>query len=156
MPPEENVSRKQDWNFGPFNMQSSATTRSQATSMQLSYNRVSCQGCLYSGLGTRLYTQSAWTGFNPYYPVGHYQSSVGPYQWRGLGITTRIAYTQNTRMVCSYVTLKRSGVTHASFPAALAHWSIYKRGQAGVQGYTLHSYIPIKSVDRHLQAVGSS
>ena len=57
-------------------------------------------------------------------------------------------------MVCSYITLKRSGVTHASFPAALAHWSIYKKGQAGVQGYTLHSYIPIKSVDRHLQAVG--
>ena len=55
--------------------QSSAITRSQATLMQFPYNLASYQGCLHSGLGTRLYTQSAWTGFNPYYPVSHCQNS---------------------------------------------------------------------------------
>ena len=40
---------------------------------------------------------------------------------------------------------KRSGVTHASFPAALAHWSIYKKGQARVQGYS--AQLLIRSVD---------
>ena len=72
---------------------------------------------------------------------------------RFLGIMTRIAYTQNTTGVQIYY-IKRSGVTHASFPATLAHWSIYKKGQARVQGYS--AQLPMKCVDRHMQAVGSS
>ena len=108
---KKNVSCKWDWNFILLNMQSSATTRSQATSMQFPYDLASYQGCLYSGIG---YTQSTWTGFNLYYPVGHSELSRSILVGRlTLGITTRIAYTQNTRMVCRYITRKKIRQVHS-------------------------------------------
>ena len=100
---KKNVSRKWDWNFGPFNMQSSATTRSQATSMQFPYNLASYQGCLYSGLGIKLYTQSAWTRFNPYYPVGHCQSSVARSMER-FWVSRQELPTPRILLVCRYIT----------------------------------------------------
>ena len=86
MPPEENVSRKQDWNFGPFNMQSSATTRSQATSMQFPYNLASYQGCLYSAWpwNEAIHT-ICMDKIQSLLPSGSCQSSVGPYQSGGIG-----------------------------------------------------------------------
>ena len=81
-------------------MQSSATTRSQATSMQFPYNLALYQGSLYSGLGTRLYTQSAWTGFDPNYPVGHCRSILV----ERLEVSRQELPTLKILLMCRYIT----------------------------------------------------
>ena len=126
-------------------MQSSATTRSQATSSFHTIQpniKVVCMVALERGYTHNL--DRIQSLYNVYYPVGHCQSSVGPYQWRGLGIMTRIACSQNTGMVCRYITRKRLGVTQVF----QQHWHTGPYTKRDKPGYSA------QSVDRDMQAVG--
>ena len=58
--------------------------------------------------------------------------------------------TQNARMVCRYITGKE--IRCSSSTGTLVH--IQKGISQGIQGYA--AQLPIKSVNRHMQAVGSS
>ena len=103
--------------------------------------------CLYSGLGMRLYTraQSAWTGFTPYYPVGHYQSSVGPYQWRSFGYRDKNCLHSEYYWCADILQIR----CHSSVPAALAHWSIHSY-QSRVLTDTCRLQVVVIRVELHI------
>ena len=72
-----------------------------------------------------------------------------------MGITSRIAYTQNTTGVQLYY-MKKDQVSLMQVFQRHWHTGPYtKRNKSGYKA-SLHSYHAIKRIDRHMQAVGSS
>ena len=145
----ENVSWKWDWNLGPFNLKSSATTRAQACNLQFSYNLASYQGYLYTGIGTRLYTQSGQDLIGPYYSIKCVQwVIVRAQQVHTSGELLGTATSNSTcelpalRVLQWCADMKQDQVVPAALVHSL-HWSTYKRARirlGSTKLYNLHSY----------------